>query len=66
MKTDVYKIMADRMIDAIKDAIENGTPAPWHKPWNAAGAHMNIASGTRHSRRIALVDPENSTSVCIS
>lgn len=42
-KNLVYKIVTESLIKGLKDAIENDSPAPWHKPWNMTnGAPMAI------------------------
>ena len=45
-KVSVFKVYTDQMINNIKQAIEDGTGAPWHKPWTGVGGdHQNAISG---------------------
>jgi len=45
-KVSVFKVYTDQMINNIKQAIEDGTGAPWHKPWTGIGGdHQNAISG---------------------
>ena len=45
-KVSVFKVYTDQMINSIKQAIEDGTGAPWHKPWTGVfGEHQNAISG---------------------
>ena len=45
-KVSVFKVYTDQMINNIKQAIEDGTGAPWHKPWTGVGGdHQNAITG---------------------
>ena len=45
-KVSVFKVYTDQMINNINQAIEDGTGAPWHKPWTGVfGEHQNAISG---------------------
>lgn len=49
MNNKVYQIVQENIINQLKDAIENGTCAPWKKPWVGTNAMMNYVSRKEYS-----------------
>jgi antirestriction protein ArdC len=44
---DVYQMVTDKMIKAIESALENGTGAPWRKPWTTQTGGMPRSLSTQ-------------------
>ena len=40
----IHEMITERVINAIEDAIRNGTSAPWQKPWFQQGIPTNLVS----------------------
>lgn len=49
MSKKVYEIVQENIINQLKEAIKNGTAAPWKKPWIGTDAMMNYISRKEYS-----------------
>jgi antirestriction protein ArdC len=54
-KLNLHKEVADQLISALTDAIENGSSLPWRKPWASLGAPRNINGNIYKGMNIFLL-----------
>ena len=59
MANKVYEIVTEQIIQQLETAIQQGTPAPWCKPWNSNTVPINHISGKQYNGINLLLLLEN-------
>ncbi len=60
MANKVYQLVTEQIIQQLETAIQQGTAAPWCKPWNSNTVPINHISGKAYRGINLLLLPDNS------
>ena len=58
MANKVYELVTEQIIHQLETAIQQGSPAPWCKPWNCNTVPINHISGKQYNGINLLLLPD--------